>query len=448
MCGGSLPCALTDIEMEINLKIQQEEKARVKSAEQCIVNSECTEGTSFNNACSSNDKAFNGYKTIGSADRIEEGKDGGTASLDGAPAATKKMSIREHVAYLTKMMDQMAEEDHRLREQVAKAKREREEITSSIKTLENEVGVLSEQAKLATNDLRAAQDQVAMAAANINNSFLTLRMTSLREHADTLWESYDMKPSAFKGAGELVKNNFTYIDNFLGRDKVEEIRSKLKERYDADTAKEEFQQGQLGGGKTGTNVKYSLQHVRGDRIKWFDGTEAGMEVIGHCLLKVDKMLAIIQGMVSELSEKTIARDTAMAAIYPEGSAGYVRHIDNPHRNGRVLTTILYLNLDWNSTHGGQLRIYNADDSHVDVDPVGDRLLIFYSDSRVPHQVLETNHPRFALTTWYFDVQEKNEALLRAVTSDGSVEEELERKRIENEMKAFERGGINNKGINS
>ncbi len=242
-----------------------------------------------------------------------------------------------------------------------------------------------------------------------------------------------------------MRNNFGYIDNFLGESKVNEMREKLKEEYDADTEKVHFQQGQLGGGKTGGNVKYSLQHVRGDRIKWYDGTEGGMEVLAYTLRKIDKMLSIIQDKVPELSGKNIARETTMAAIYPEGSSGYIRHIDNPHRNGRVLTAILYLNVDWERSHGGQLRIFTVDEegleNHVDLDPVGDRLLIFFSDTRVPHQVLETRHPRYAITTWYFDVQEKNEALLRAVTSDGSKEEEMEKLRIENERLAFEKSGV-------
>lgn len=48
----------------------------------------------------------------------------------------------------------------------------------------------------------------------------------------------------------------------------------------------------------------------------------------------------------------------MVACYPGNGTRYVRHIDNPHGDGRLLTVILYLNRDWDAARfGGALRVY-------------------------------------------------------------------------------------------
>ena len=50
----------------------------------------------------------------------------------------------------------------------------------------------------------------------------------------------------------------------------------------------------------------------------------------------------------------------MLACYPGNGTHYIPHVDNPNKNGRILTALLYLNCDWNKSYGGYLRIYKSE----------------------------------------------------------------------------------------
>ncbi|MEQ2179265.1 Egl nine 3, partial [Goodea atripinnis] len=79
---------------------------------------------------------------------------------------------------------------------------------------------------------------------------------------------------------------------------------------------------------------------------------------------------------------------AMVACYPGNGAGYVKHVDNPNHDGRRLTCIYYLNKSWNPKVLHTLRlIFPEGKPYVaDIKPLFDRLLIFWSDRRNPHEV--------------------------------------------------------------
>ncbi len=93
----------------------------------------------------------------------------------------------------------------------------------------------------------------------------------------------------------------------------------------------------------------------------------------------------------------------------------LRHCDNPDKNGRILTAILYLNPDWSEGDGGELQLTQTRINGLDVTqeeqqrlvvipPLMNRLLLFWSDRRCPHEVLPTSKLRYAMTTWYFNAQ--------------------------------------------
>jgi len=105
----------------------------------------------------------------------------------------------------------------------------------------------------------------------------------------------------------------------------------------------------------------------------------------------------------------------MVSCYPASGTHYVKHVDNPNRDGRCITTTYYLNKEWDvKKDGGLLRIFPQGwgSQVVDIEPVFDRVIFFWSDRRNPHEVLPAFRTRFAVTLWYFDAKERIEARLR------------------------------------
>ena len=103
----------------------------------------------------------------------------------------------------------------------------------------------------------------------------------------------------------------------------------------------------------------------------------------------------------------------MVACYPGSGTHYVKHVDNPTRDGRCITAIYYLNPNWDATtSGGLLRMFPENLPVVDIAPQFDRILFFWSDRRNPHEVQPAHRTRYAITLWYHDAVEREQALQR------------------------------------
>jgi SM-20-related protein len=87
------------------------------------------------------------------------------------------------------------------------------------------------------------------------------------------------------------------------------------------------------------------------------------------------------------------------AWYAPG-AGYDRHVDQPHGRGeRQVSMVLYLNEGWTSVAGGELRIFDSQGGHRDVEPIAGRLVCFLTPGR-EHAVLPTRRERLSISGWF------------------------------------------------
>lgn len=169
--------------------------------------------------------------------------------------------------------------------------------------------------------------------------------------------------------------------------------------------------GKFRGGQLVSQKNIPSKNIRGDQIAWVEGNEPGCENIGSLMAHIDE--AIMRSAANgQLGNYAInGRTKAMVACYPGNGTGYVRHVDNPNGDGRCITCIYYLNKNWDvKVHGGLLQIFPEDRNVVaNIEPLFDRLLIFWSDRRNPHEVKPAFATRYAITVWYFDAKERAEA---------------------------------------
>lgn len=208
------------------------------------------------------------------------------------------------------------------------------------------------------------------------------------------------------------------VDNFLGHDKGLTVLNEVTNMYSAGV----FQDGQLVANR-GRND--DLKHIRSDKIIWIDGKETDCTNMAFLINQVDAVVTLANKIKDngKLGSYNIRERTkAMVACYPGSGSHYLKHIDNPNQDGRCITAIYYLNLNWDvRNNGGLLRIFPESSNQVaDIEPIFDRILFFWSDKRNPHEVQPAHRTRYAITLWYLDADEREIALTRDRTSQETV----------------------------
>ncbi|GBO14115.1 Egl nine 1 [Araneus ventricosus] len=199
------------------------------------------------------------------------------------------------------------------------------------------------------------------------------------------------------------------LDNFIGARQGTLILNEVKNLY----YKGIFKKGEL----VTPNPFMSKENIRSDVTTWVNGTEPECTYIGNLMRKLDVVVTTCNKLKNNgvLSQYRLHRRTkAMIACYPGDGTYYKKHIDNPHKDGRCITCIYYLNKNWDAKeHGGLLRMFPvANNTQVaNIEPIFDRMIFFWSDKRNPHEVLPAYQTRFAITVWYFDADERDRALM-------------------------------------
>jgi SM-20-related protein len=134
--------------------------------------------------------------------------------------------------------------------------------------------------------------------------------------------------------------------------------------------------------------------VRGDRIAWVETTHPAiveyLDWIEQLRLVINRRLFL--GLFDY---------ECQYAWYPQG-AFYKKHLDAfKGENNRIVSTVLYLNPDWQAQDGGELLLYTAgsDKAIETITPLYGKMAIFLSEE-FPHEVARTNKLRRSITGWF------------------------------------------------
>lgn len=186
---------------------------------------------------------------------------------------------------------------------------------------------------------------------------------------------------------DLAEKGFSVTDSFLDNNEINAILSV-----------DEFKNRMLHFKKAGIGNSASLkinESVRGDYISWIDTKKAHLSISVY----VNRLNAL-QVYLNKTLFLSLKDIELHLTSYPVGSY-YRRHVDQfKQQDHRKISVILYLNRDWRSEQGGQLRVYSQS-NEIDIFPVAGRLVCMRSDL-IEHEVLPASRERLSVTGWMLD----------------------------------------------
>ena len=151
-----------------------------------------------------------------------------------------------------------------------------------------------------------------------------------------------------------------------------------------------FQAAHVGRGAD----KKRINAIRGDVIYWLDEANS----VDHAYLAWMEKLRM--GLNAALYLGLFDYECHYA-IYGAG-AGYAKHLDAlSGKKNRILSTVFYLNEDWQASDGGELVLFAPDGESVlaTVKPKIGTMIIFLSET-FPHEVLTSHATRRSIAGWF------------------------------------------------
>lgn len=186
-------------------------------------------------------------------------------------------------------------------------------------------------------------------------------------------------------ADQIAEHGYCIIEDFLD----DALLDKLQQRIQS-LDEQQLHTAGIGRG----NDFQRIDTIRSDKTLWLDETNP---TDAEFLQQMDKFrLAINQRLFLGLFDYE-----SHYAIYPKG-AFYKKHLDAfKGKSNRVLSTVCYLNKNWQADNGGELQIYKPESDEVleTVKPNLGRLVIFLSE-QFPHEVLPAQQQRYSIAGWF------------------------------------------------
>lgn len=133
-----------------------------------------------------------------------------------------------------------------------------------------------------------------------------------------------------------------------------------------------------------------VSNIRSDHILWIN------DELTHAQHHIQQLMRLAQEF-NRYFYLGIKEVEAHFACYNAGEF-YALHRDNPQgKNGRMISSVLYLHQDWQADWGGELRLQDKHDQWHIIEPKPNRIALFQSD--LMHEVLRSKQQRFSITGW-------------------------------------------------
>ena len=187
----------------------------------------------------------------------------------------------------------------------------------------------------------------------------------------------------------LETDGHVVVEQFLADDMIDGLREFVVNAYEQQLTRKAL----TGLTKSGVN------NIRGDHIIWLDDTAENTHIQQYL-----KQMNVLKNALNQAFYLNLHLLESHFAIYPIGS-GYAKHLDQFHaQKTRKISSVLYLNKNWQAVEGGCLRLYlseleNSDIKYRDIQPLGGSLVLFESE-RFFHEVLVATRERVSIAGWF------------------------------------------------
>jgi SM-20-related protein len=133
--------------------------------------------------------------------------------------------------------------------------------------------------------------------------------------------------------------------------------------------------------------------IRADKISWLDSNDV-VDMAYLCLMD-----ELREGLNRRLFMGLFDYESHYA-VY-EAGAFYRKHVDAlKGSQNRILSTVFFLNPNWQRSHGGELIIYDEADSQLATVPPSMGTMAIFMSERFPHEVRETFATRISVAGWF------------------------------------------------
>ena len=187
-------------------------------------------------------------------------------------------------------------------------------------------------------------------------------------------------------ADEIERAGYVVVQNFLDAAVCAALAAECRELHAA---------GRLQPAAVGrARSRRERSDVRGDHTLWFEPP-----TLTSAQMRYWQALESVRAELNRALLLGLDELEAHYALYPPGTR-YAKHRDRfRDDDARVLSSVLYLNRDWHSGHGGQLRLHLQQTPHVDIYPTAATLVLFLS-AEFEHEVLPATRERLSVAGWF------------------------------------------------